>query len=129
MKKLFLFALIGTGVLFAGCVKEKSEPLSDHRTITVADIDQSRKKTYIKVTNPALLANKAMTYLGTPYCSNWAKVAIAKWYAPCEFICSTLVWWCSEKEYDINPSPWAATTVTPGHLYLSDNTYVRAIIN
>lgn len=81
-------------------------------------------KTTTPVSNPALLANKAGEYAGREYVK-WYEFPTAKWAAPSRFTCTTLVWYCAKKVYDINVSSWWATMVSPSGLYLDSSTYVR----
>ncbi|MDR1006752.1 MAG: hypothetical protein LBL74_07820 [Bacteroidales bacterium] len=79
------------------------------------------------VSNPNKLANRAEQYLGHQYVY-WYEFVTAKWAAPARFTCTTLVWWSSKKEYDINISDWYAPLVSPTGLYLDESTYCRVHI-
>lgn len=74
--------------------------------------------------NPAPLASRVESYKGREYVK-WYEFLTAKWAAPSRFTCTTLVWWCAKKEYDVNVSSWWATMVTPSGLYSDESTYVR----
>lgn len=76
------------------------------------------------VSNPGALADWAVKYEGKAYCS-WHKFPFAKWHAPDSFICTTLVWWCAKKAYEIDISTWYSTPLlTPANLYNSSNVYL-----
>jgi hypothetical protein len=76
------------------------------------------------VSNPALLASWGNSFKGRPYV-HWYEFLTAKWAAPSRFTCTTLVWWCSNKAYDINVSEWYKTMVTPSGLYSDESVYIR----
>jgi hypothetical protein len=55
----------------------------------------------------------------------WYEFLTAKWSAPSRFTCTTLVWWCAKKAYDINVSEWYKTLVIPGGLLTDESVYIR----
>ncbi len=81
-------------------------------------------KTSTPVSNPGALADWANKYKGREYVY-WYEFLTAKWAAPSRFTCTTLVWYCANKAYDINISDWWATMVSPSGVYLDESTYVR----
>lgn len=81
-------------------------------------------RTCTPVSNPEALARWAEGYIGVPYLPI-GYFPIAKWCAPKEFICTTLVWWCAKKAYDINVSHWWVNLVTPSGLFTDESTYIR----
>ncbi|MDR2010341.1 MAG: hypothetical protein LBQ22_07655 [Bacteroidales bacterium] len=81
-------------------------------------------KEVTRVNNPATLASWGESYKGRPYV-RWYEFLTAKWAAPSRFTCTTLVWWCAGKAYDINVSEWYKTLVTPGGLLTDESVYIR----
>jgi hypothetical protein len=77
-----------------------------------------------KVSNPATLASWGKSYKGRPYV-HWYEFLTAKWAAPSRFTCTTLVWWCAGKAYDVNVSEWYKTLVTPSGLLTDESVYIR----
>ncbi|OJU76280.1 MAG: hypothetical protein BGO09_15130 [Bacteroidetes bacterium 47-18] len=82
---------------------------------------------YTPVGNPGALADHGLTHLGKDYV-HWTQFLTAKWAADNRFTCTTLVWWCSKRAYNINVSNWLSPLVTPSDLYLDNCTYVRGVI-
>jgi hypothetical protein len=78
--------------------------------------------------NPAPLATWAESFKGRPYVK-WYEFLTAKWAAPSRFTCTTLVWWCAKKAYDINVSEWWKTLVTPGGLLTDESVYIRRVVS
>lgn len=76
------------------------------------------------VPNPGLLADWAERYVTRPYASGVMFLA-PKLFAPANFTCTTLVWWCAKQAYGINVSNWWSPIVTPSNLYTDNSTYVR----
>jgi hypothetical protein len=85
-------------------------------------------RTCTPVSNPGALADWAEGYRGRAYVK-WYEFLTAKWAAPSRFTCTTLVWWCAKKAYDVNVSAWWATMVTPSGLVTDESTYVRRVVN
>lgn len=81
----------------------------------------------VPVSNPGALADWANSYHGRGYVYGY-EFLTAKWAAPSRFTCTTLVWYCSKRAYDINVSSWYATLVTPSGLLTDSNTYIRAVV-
>jgi hypothetical protein len=74
--------------------------------------------------SPSSLASWGKSYRGRPYV-HWYEFLTAKWAAPSRFTCTTLVWWCAGKAYDINVSEWYKTLVTHGGLLTDESVYIR----
>lgn len=85
-------------------------------------------RTCTPVSNPEALANWAESYRGRGYVKK-AEFVTAKWVAPSRFTCTTLVWWCAKKAYDVNVSAWWATMVSPSGLVTDESTYIRRVVN
>jgi hypothetical protein len=81
-----------------------------------------------RVSNPATLASWGTSYKGRPYV-RWYEFLTAKWAAPSRFTCTTLVWWCAGKAYDINVSEWYKTLVTPAGLLTDESVYIRCDVH
>ncbi|MDD7438011.1 MAG: hypothetical protein PUK66_04125 [Bacteroidales bacterium] len=77
------------------------------------------------VSNPYVLADWAKKYIGHEYIKR-IEHPIAKWIAPKRFTCTTLVWWCAKKAYDVNVSSWYSPLVTPSDIFLDSSIYIRA---
>lgn len=82
------------------------------------------RKVCTPVSNPGALADWANRYIGHEYV-RWYEFLTAKWAAPKRFTCTTLVWWCSKKAYNINVSSWYSPLVSPSGLFTDDETYIR----
>lgn len=81
---------------------------------------------------PGSLADEALKCKGWKY-ADGATFFIPKLYVKFggkRVTCTSFVWHCARKAYDINLSSWFSSMVTPADLYKSDNTYIRAkVIN
>ena len=79
------------------------------------------------VPTPSLLASWAESYEGKDY-SYWYETLAPKWFAPSRFTCTTLIWWCARKAYDIRISPWFSTLVSPSDVLCDYNTRLKETI-
>lgn len=77
---------------------------------------------YVPIKDLSRMADRAKTYIGTPYGS----VFSSKKEVPNKFICSSLVWYCAKMEYNIDLSNGSQKTVWPSDILKDSSTYIKA---